>query len=94
MYIILSVNSKFKIIYLFIYGFIYSFKMFGCVWFVFFVLVMIIIGYVYNIGWYYLIIKWVVVCREEDGYLWYENECVCVDGRIKCCCGFEGIWCI
>lgn len=92
-YITPSANSKLKITYLFIHEFIYSFKMLGRVRFVFLVLVTTAIGHAYNTGRYHPIIKRAAVCREEDGHLWYENECVCVDGRTKCCCGSEGIRC-
>lgn len=84
----LSANSKLKLL-----NFIYSFKMLGRVRFVFLLLVTTTIGHAYNRGRYHPIIKRAAICREEDGHLWYENECVCVNGRTKCCCGSEGIRC-
>lgn len=35
-----------------------------------------------------------MICMDENGYMWFENECFCVDFEYECCCGLGKIYCI
>lgn len=61
---------------------------------VFLVLILAVIGEAYNTRRGHSIQKRSPVCTDENGYLWFENECYCVDLEHKCCCGSGEIHCI